>query len=160
MICYLGLGSNLGDRAELLRAALERLAAVPGVRVCRTSSLYETAPWGVAEQGPFLNMVAEVETDLAPPDLLRHAQAIEAALGRVRGERWGPRVMDVDLLLCGEVRFSTPELTLPHPLLEQRQFVLVPLAELAPELRLPSGKTAGELADPQSAEISLCGPPP
>jgi len=160
MICYLGLGSNLGDREALLRAALKRLAVVPGLRLVRSSSLYETAPWGGVEQGPFLNLVTETETHLEPTDLLRETQAIEAALGRVRGERWGPRVVDIDLLLCGDVQLSTPELTVPHPLLEARQFVLVPLAELAPDLPLPSGRTARALAEPGSPEIALWGPPP
>ncbi len=159
MICYLSLGSNRGDRERLLRTALERIAAVPGVELLRASSVYESDPWGGVGQGPFLNMVAEVETDLDPLDLLEHTQAIEIGLGRVRGQRWGPRVMDIDLLLCGELQVQQERLIVPHPLIEQRQFVLVPLAELVPELELPSGRSAGELACPQSDELRRWAPP-
>ncbi|HEY8532139.1 MAG TPA: 2-amino-4-hydroxy-6-hydroxymethyldihydropteridine diphosphokinase [Limnochorda sp.] len=127
---FLGLGSNVGDRRGLLREALGRIDALPATRVLRTSSLYETEPWGGVPQPRYLNLVAEIETGLAPEELLEHVLAIEADLGRVRTVRWGPRTIDVDLLwMEGEER-ATERLTLPHPRLVERAFVLVPLAEL------------------------------
>ena len=155
---YLSLGTNLGDRAAHLAAGLERLAAV--VRVVRVSSVYETAPVGGPPQPPYLNLVAEVETDLPPRELLRRCLAIEAELGRERTEHWGPRTLDIDLLLYEGVTSDDPELTLPHPRLTERQFVLVPLAEIAPELVLPDGRRAAEAADPEDPGIRRWGPVP
>lgn len=146
VIAYLGLGANLGDRADNLRRAVALLAATPGIRLRRLSSVYETEPVGYRDQPRFLNQVAEVETDLAPQALLACARAVEAALGRTRGVRWGPRTMDVDILLYDEVSLAEPDLVLPHPRLTERAFVLVPLAEIAPALVLPGGRTAAELA--------------
>lgn len=156
---YLSLGANLGDRAGNLGTALERLAE-SGVRVRRVSSLYETDPVGGPPQPAYLNLVAEVETDLAPGALLAQCQEIESGLGRVRAERWGPRTLDIDLLLYEGVTLQGPELTLPHPRLTERQFVLAPLAELAPNLRLPDGRTAGEAADVRDAGVRYWGPLP
>lgn len=143
---FLGLGSNLGDREAHLRRAVALLAREPGVEVARVSSVYETEPEGVTDQPRFLNQVVEVRTTLPPEALLARALAVEAALGRVRRERWGPRVIDVDLLLYGEEVVSRPGLQVPHPRLRERVFAMVPLAELAPDLRLPGGETAGTVA--------------
>ncbi len=138
--CYLSLGANLGARAQTLREALRRLAQLPGTRLVRASAFYETAPWGKTDQPPFLNGAACLATHLAPEALLAACQEIERALGRVRHEHWGARTLDIDLVygVCGaaEVRVATPRLTLPHPYLLERAFVLVPLAEIAPTLVL------------------------
>lgn len=157
-IAYLSLGANLGDRAGYLRAALQRLAE-GGVRLRRVSGLYETEPVGGPPQPAYLNLVAEVETDLSPQALLVRCQEIESELGRVRTERWGPRTVDLDLLLYEGVTLQEPGLTLPHPRLMERQFVLVPLAEIAPELQLPEGRRAQEAADPRDPGVRYWGPP-
>jgi 2-amino-4-hydroxy-6-hydroxymethyldihydropteridine diphosphokinase len=142
---YLGLGSNLGDRAAQLAAAVAALERA-GVAVRRRSPLYETRPVGVVDQPPFLNAVAEAETRLAPPALLAAVKAIERALGRVPGPRWGPRAIDIDILLYGDARVicREPWLEIPHPRLWERQFVLVPLADLRPDLRDPDGVPIAE----------------
>lgn len=136
--CYLSLGANLGARAQALREALRRLARLPGTQLVRASSFYETAPWGKTDQPPFLNGAACLSTRLAPEALLAACQEIERALGRVRHEHWGARTLDIDLVYGvrgGQaVRVATPRLTLPHPYLLERAFVLVPLAEIAPAL--------------------------
>lgn len=129
----LGLGGNLGDRAENLRAALDALAHLPDTSVVAVSSLYETAPVGYADQPDFYNIVALVETALSPRALLGGCLGIEAALGRVRTFRNAPRVVDIDLLLFEGVASDDPELILPHPRMMERAFVLVPLAELFPK---------------------------
>ena len=128
----LGLGGNLGDPAAAIAAALARLDAA-GVRVTRRSHLYRTAPWGVTDQPDFLNLCAAAETALPPRALLRLAQRIEAELGRERRERWGPRTIDIDILAYGEAAVDEPDLTIPHPRLTERAFVLVPLEEIAPD---------------------------
>jgi len=138
---YLGLGANLGDRAANLAAAIHMLAERPGVRVIRRSSLYETSPVGPDGQPDFLNSVLEAETTLGPLDLLASLKQIERALGRQPGPRWGPRPIDLDILLFGERQISSPDLTVPHPRLWDRLFVLEPLAELAPDLPAPDGAT-------------------
>jgi 2-amino-4-hydroxy-6-hydroxymethyldihydropteridine diphosphokinase len=127
---FVSLGANLGERAAALRAARAALAALPGTTVVAASRIFETAPQDVTDQPPFLNQVLCLETALAPHQLLDAAQAIEDAAGRVRGLRFGPRTLDVDILLFQGVESAAPELTLPHPRLWQRAFVLVPLAEL------------------------------
>ena len=137
---YLGLGSNLGDRAAHLRAALTAVAALPGTNVRRVSPLYESAPWGVTDQPPFLNAVAEIETGLAPADLLAAVKRIERVAGRTAGPRWGPRPLDLDLLLYDDRSLATPDLTLPHPRLTERRFVLAPLADLWPDWRDATGR--------------------
>ncbi|MDQ7820034.1 MAG: 2-amino-4-hydroxy-6-hydroxymethyldihydropteridine diphosphokinase [Armatimonadota bacterium] len=137
---FLGLGSNLGDRARLVEQALAALESSGRVRVVRRSSLYETAPVGKTDQPPFVNMVAQVETDLPPQALLSLAQEVERSLGRVRGERWGPRSIDVDILLYGDLVVNTPALVIPHPEITRRRFVLEPLLEIAPDAALPDGR--------------------
>ena len=143
---YIGLGSNLGDSAAILDSACEALARVPGVRVLRRSANSISAPvGGPAGQRDYLNGVLEVDSELSAESLLRHLQVVELEHGRRREHavRWGPRTLDLDLLLFGDERRDTPELVLPHPRLEERSFVLNPLVELAPDLILPgSGRTA------------------
>ncbi len=136
---FIGLGANLGDRAATIRRALACLAALPATVVRRVSHLSETAPWGKPDQPWFLNAVAEIDTGLPPHDLLRALKQIETRLGRLPGERWGPRVIDLDLLLYDEITLSTPDLTIPHPSMDQRAFVLVPLQELWPDYQTADG---------------------
>lgn len=144
-VVYLGLGGNLGDRAANLREARRRLVQ-GGVEVDRCSSLYETEPWGVVDQPRFLNAVCRGHTGLDPEALLRLAKRIEAEMGRVPAVRYGPRPIDIDILLYDQRRIATPELTIPHPRLRERAFVLVPLAEIAPDLLLPGdGRAVREL---------------
>ena len=136
---YLGLGSNLGEREDLLHRALGALG-LAGVTILRHSSIYETAPMMVVDQPWFLNMAAEAETDLFPLQLLQAIKGVERALGRKRGVPKGPRVIDIDILLYGKFVIETPELTVPHPGIAERRFVLEPLAELSPGLRHPVTK--------------------
>ncbi|MDE3083225.1 MAG: 2-amino-4-hydroxy-6-hydroxymethyldihydropteridine diphosphokinase [Acidobacteriota bacterium] len=131
MRAFLSLGSNVGDRAGHLAAGVDIVAAGEPVRVSR---VYETEPVGGVAQDDFWNVVIELETDATPSELLERARRAEAARGRVRGVRWGPRTLDVDVLLVGELVSDDPEITVPHPRMFERLFVLVPLAELAPEL--------------------------
>jgi 2-amino-4-hydroxy-6-hydroxymethyldihydropteridine diphosphokinase len=131
---FLGLGSNLGDRLGHLQLAVDALAARDDVGVVSVSGVYETAPVGGPEQDDYLNAVVAVETDLSPRDLLEVAQAIERQAGRVRTVRWGPRTLDVDVLLVGDVHVDEPDLQVPHPRLHERAFVLVPLRDVAPDL--------------------------
>jgi 2-amino-4-hydroxy-6-hydroxymethyldihydropteridine diphosphokinase len=142
---YLGLGSNLGDRSENLRRAVELLAARDGVTVVRTSNVYESDPVG-PPQPDFLNAVAEIDTTLSARGLLDACLGVEAELGRVRQERWGPRIIDIDLLVFGDEHIDEPDLTVPHPRMHERPFVLVPLAELAPDLELRDGRTVADAA--------------
>jgi 2-amino-4-hydroxy-6-hydroxymethyldihydropteridine diphosphokinase len=134
---YLSLGSNLGQRADYLNQALQRIAATEEIDVIRCSSVYETDPVGYTEQPSFLNQVVQVETTLDPETLLSALQRIEQALGRKREVRWGPRTIDIDILLYNDIRVQTEKLTLPHPRMKERTFVLVPLSEVAPSLMLP-----------------------
>jgi 2-amino-4-hydroxy-6-hydroxymethyldihydropteridine diphosphokinase len=136
---YIGLGSNLGDRAENLRAARERLEA-SGVRIRRGSSLYETEPREMLDQPWFLNQVIEAETTLYPRQLLARLLLIEREMGRLRITPHGPRTIDLDILLFGDVVAHTAGLEIPHPRMAERRFVLEPLAELAPSLRPPRGR--------------------
>ena len=129
----LGLGSNLGDRRRNLERAVAQLDGTPGVRVKRVSSFRVTPPFGVQDQPEFLNGVVEIETDLDPTELLAAVKAIEKALGRLPAYRWGPRLIDIDILLYDRLRWESPELTIPHPGILERPFVREPLAELAPE---------------------------
>jgi 2-amino-4-hydroxy-6-hydroxymethyldihydropteridine diphosphokinase len=143
-VAYIGLGSNLGDREGTLRDALARLAELGEVRV---SSFHETDPVGVIDQPKFVNAVVELSTQLTPRDLLDALLAIERELGRDRSreQRWGPRTLDLDLLLYGGEMIDEPGLTVPHPRLADRRFVLEPLHELVPGLVLPDGTRVGDL---------------
>ena len=130
---YLGLGTNLGDRLENLQRAIALLSDSAVLRLLRCSQVYETQPWGGIEQPPFLNCAAEATTALEPETLLTLCKEMEESLGRVPGERWGPRLIDVDILLYGSEVIDLPYLEIPHPRLHLRAFALVPLAELCPE---------------------------
>jgi 2-amino-4-hydroxy-6-hydroxymethyldihydropteridine diphosphokinase len=144
-LVYLGLGSNLGERDALLRGALERLA--PDVRVTRVSSIWDTAPLLITDQPRFHNAVVEGLTTLEPLALLRLLKGIERALGRQPGPRYGPRPVDIDILLYDDLILDTPELTIPHPRLAERAFALAPLAEIAPHVWHPAlGRDAASLA--------------
>lgn len=144
---YLSLGSNLGDRRGYLREAVRRLTT-PELVIRRLSSLYETEPQDLPDQPWFLNLVAEIDTSLPPRDLLAHLHAIETCLGRVRHTASGPRTVDIDILLYGDAVVDSPELTLPHPRMAARRFVLEPLAELVPELCHPTlDRTIRELLE-------------
>jgi 2-amino-4-hydroxy-6-hydroxymethyldihydropteridine diphosphokinase len=134
---FVGIGSNLGDREEHLRRAVELLAAEDAISVLASSRLRETEPVGPVAQGLFLNGAVHVETELAPRELLERLLAIEERLGRMRRERFGPRTIDLDLLVYEDAVVDEPGLTLPHPLLHERRFALEPLAELAPDLEIP-----------------------
>ncbi len=133
---YLGLGSNLGDRAAQLQRAVDELAATPEIRVAAVSRVYETTPVGGPEQGDYLNAVVAIDTGLAPRELLAVAQRIEQLADRVRTVRWGPRTLDVDVLLVGDEEVDEPDLQVPHPRLHERAFVLAPLRDVAPD-RVP-----------------------
>ncbi|AOB40567.1 2-amino-4-hydroxy-6-hydroxymethyldihydropteridine diphosphokinase [Bordetella parapertussis] len=144
-LAYVGLGANLGDAAATLRSVLAELAAAPGILACKASRLYRTAP--VDAQGPdFVNAVAALDTTLAPLDLLDLLQALEQRHGRERPYRNAPRTLDLDLLLYGEQAIDHPRLSVPHPRIHERAFVLAPLCELAPGLRLAQGDCAALLA--------------
>jgi 2-amino-4-hydroxy-6-hydroxymethyldihydropteridine diphosphokinase len=137
-IAYIGLGSNIGDKKEACLKALELLGGT--VRVRRVSSFYCTEPVGYRDQDDFINAVAEVETALSPEQLLAACLAVEDKLGRRRSVRWGPRVIDLDILLYGDSVIETSVLAIPHPLLQIRGFVLIPLCEIAPQVVHPSLK--------------------
>ncbi len=144
--CYLGLGSNIGDRGANLATALRRLGQVPTVEILKTSSIYETGPVGPQDQPDFFNQVAQAEVTCTPRQLLELIHGIEQEMGRVRTRRWGERVIDIDILLYGDQEISKPDLQIPHPCMVARQFVIVPLAEIAPDLVLPDGQRAADAA--------------
>jgi 2-amino-4-hydroxy-6-hydroxymethyldihydropteridine diphosphokinase len=144
---YLALGSNLGDRLGMLQRAVDLLVAVEGVRVVRSSRVFETAPVG-PPQPPFLNAVVEAETSLDPHALLRACLGVEDELGRQRLERWGPRSIDVDVLSFDELEVDEPDLRIPHPRMHQRAFVLAPLGELDADPPLPGGRRLAEISLP------------
>jgi 2-amino-4-hydroxy-6-hydroxymethyldihydropteridine diphosphokinase len=160
---YVGIGSNLGDRWKTLALAAERLRADPRVEVVRASRVYDAAPMG-PPQPRYLNAVLELETRLAPQELLALLQEVERAGGRTRGTRWGARTLDLDLLLHGNAVVRTPELVVPHPGLVSRRFVLEPLDELCPDLVVPGmGVTVHALtaaAPPFDLEPAGPFPPP
>ena len=141
---YLSLGSNVGLRWERLWAGIGALEELPGTRRLAVSRIYQTNPWGYLEQTPFLNCAVELETELEPEELLERLQGIERLSGRKRdGVCWGPRELDIDILIYGDRLVNTERLTIPHPRLLERRFALLPLSELAPELEIPGqGLTA------------------
>ena len=152
---FLGLGSNIGEAIRNLRRALDALRRTRGVEVVRASSVYISEPIGSSDQPDFANAVAMVRTDLSPRRLLDCALRVEKSLGRDRTERWGPRVIDIDILLYDGLRIEEEGLTIPHPRMAERLFVLAPLAEIAPETRLngrPVGELAADLEDTQRCE--------
>lgn len=133
---YLGLGSNLGDRQANLGAAISALP--PAVLLLAQSPIYQTAPWGYTDQADFLNQVVQAETELSPQELLAHLKGVEAQVGRTPTFRYGPREIDLDILFYDDLSIELPGLTIPHPRLAQRAFVLVPLADLAPDFKHPA----------------------
>ena len=165
LTAYLGLGTNLGEREIHLARAAHLLAESPAVEIIRSSSVYQAAPWGYLEQPDFLNSVLEIETTLDAVALLKLTQSIEQQIGRQPGIRFGPRLIDIDILLYGEhsVQLEEPDLQIPHPRMHLRAFVLVPLAELAPTLIVPNlSARVEELRDAVDGKegVILWSPPP
>ena len=152
-LAYVALGSNLGNPRQQLLDAMDALASLPDTRLRQRSPLYRTPPWGVLEQPPFLNAAVELDTALSPHALLDALLAIEQGAGRVRAERNGPRTLDLDLLHVDGVQLDDPRLTLPHPRMAERAFVLLPLHDIAPTLRLSGQATVAELL----ARLDLTG---
>ena len=144
-LAYVGIGANLGPREETLRRAVDLLGRADGVEVVGVSELRETDPVGVVDQPPFLNGAVSIDTPLSPRALLDRLLEIERSLGRVRGERWGPRVVDLDLLVYGNEMVDEPGLHVPHPHVHERRFALEPLAEINPELEIPVRGTVSAL---------------
>ena len=136
-LAYVALGSNLGDPQQQLLDAMQTLATTPGLRLLQRSALYRTPPWGVQDQPPFVNAAVQLDSALSPHALLDALLAIEQRAGRVRGERNGPRTLDLDLLHVDSVQLDDARLSLPHPRMAQRVFVLLPLHDIAPTLQLP-----------------------
>lgn len=146
-IAYIALGANLGQPAQQLRAAMTALAQLPEIQLLAQSPLYRTAPLGTADQPDYCNAVCQVQTSLTPEVLLEQMLGLERAAGRIRGEdRWGPRLLDLDLLHVEGEQRDTPALTLPHPGIAQRNFVLIPLNDIAPSLVIPNVGRVNELA--------------
>lgn len=144
-VAYVALGSNLGDSRQLVLDAIEALDTLPSTQVSRRSRLFQTPPWGVLAQPPFINAVVQLHTALAPHALLDALLAIESAAGRIRaGERWGPRTLDLDILYMNGVVLDDTRLTLPHPRIAERAFVLLPLVDIAADLVLPGMGTVRE----------------
>jgi 2-amino-4-hydroxy-6-hydroxymethyldihydropteridine diphosphokinase len=157
----IGLGSNLGDRRATLEAGLAAIAKLPGTRILRVSSFIETEPVGSIPQPRYLNGAAVINTSLPPRHLLHQLLAIERSLGRDRTkeQRWGPRTLDLDLLLYGDLILNEPGLTIPHPRLHERSFVLLPLVTIAPEVRVPTlNATIRQLADRSGTPTLPAGP--
>lgn len=155
---FLGLGSNLGQRLSYLRAAIEKICELPATRLLNFSSVYESTPVGYARQPNFLNMVVKMGTQFSPGEFLEQLQLIEKELGRVRKFRWGPRVIDIDILYWDKIVLETNSLSIPHPAAQERKFVLAPLREIAPEFQLPpNNRTASELLEqlPDGSSVEL-----
>ncbi len=152
---FIALGSNLGDARAQVLDAFDALGRLPGTRLLARSHLYLTPPWGVLDQPPFVNAVAHIDTTLSPHELLDELLVIERAAGRVRdGDRWGPRTLDLDVLHMDDVVLSDERLSLPHPRIGERAFVLLPLHDLAPELDLPGQGRVVELL--AALDVSGC----
>ena len=153
ILAYLGLGANLNDPLAQLHFAIEQLDQHTQISLSACSSMYASKPMGPQDQPDYVNAVVGITTSLPPEALLDVCQAIETAAGRVRGRRWGARTLDIDILLYGQQVCNTPRLCIPHLGIEQREFVLIPLTEIAPQLRLPNGTPIAQLA----AAIALNG---
>lgn len=152
-IVYIGLGSNLGDPEQYIHAALEELGDIPDTRLVNSSSLYRSAPLGPGDQPDYINAVAELETTLPAMLLLQRLQDIEQKHGRTRDRHWGPRTLDLDLLLYGDMKIDIDALTVPHPGISMRNFVLCPLIEINPGISIPGlGPAAGLLEDLAGAD--------
>ena len=148
MIYFLGLGSNIGDLEENMCVAIDKISQVHGCKVLQKSNVYMTKAWGFEEQDDFLNMVLEIETDISPQMFIKYLKDIEVQMGRVKTQKWGPRVMDIDILYCDDMVMETDELVIPHPYLHKREFVLKPLVEIAKDFVHPVlHRTNGKLFD-------------
>ena len=144
---FLGLGSNVGERHKFLNAAVAGIKSIPATKVIWASPVYETEPYGRTDQAKFLNAAIEIETDLLPPDLLLAIKNIEQRTGRTITERWGPREIDIDILLYDGFVLHDEYVAVPHPELEKRKFVLIPLRDIAPDIVHPvNGMTISEMA--------------
>ena len=153
-IVYLLLGSNLGNRKELLDKTIELLSQKVGVIISQSKD-YETKPWGVTDQPDFLNLAVSIHTHLKPLEILEQTQSIENQLGRVRKEKWGARLIDIDLMFYGDEIIDEPNLKVPHPLMQERDFALIPLAEIAPDFVHPVlRKTVSELRNRVCFDLS------
>lgn len=156
---FIGIGSNVGDRADFCRRAVQALHDSDGIVVARASSLYETSPLGGPPQRSFVNLVVSIETSLPARDLLGATQGIEQKMGREPSDiHWGPRVVDLDILTYGEDKISEPDLEIPHPRIRHRRFVLVPLLEIEPEALDPWGDRYADALDEAEGEVELLGP--
>lgn len=151
--CILALGSNVGDKVANIHAAIARLTQSGQMRLVRQSQIYRTAPWGKTDQDWFANAAIAVATGLTPREILSHCQQVENELGRVRRERWGPRLIDVDVLFYRDAEISEPDLVIPHPLIAERAFVLVPLAEIAPDVVIRGQAAVQMLRDVESGDV-------
>jgi len=149
----IGLGSNIGDKAENVRRAIALLTGQGDIRLVRASRLYRSAPWGKRDQDWFVNAVVAVATKLDPHELLARCLAVEEQMKRVRKERWGPRIIDVDVLTYRNVTLSEPDLVLPHPRVTERAFVLVPLAEIAPSIEIAGHRPSHWLARLDAGDV-------
>ena len=152
-IAYIGLGSNMNSPKQQIKSAIESIEKIAAIQVLMVSSLYKSKPMGPQNQHDYINAVAKIDTDLIPYELLECMQDIENDQGRIRKERWGPRTLDLDILLFGQQQIETPTLTIPHYGMRQREFVLYPLYEIAPSLIFADGCTLKQLID----EVPLNG---
>ena len=156
---FVGVGSNVGNRKDFCRRAVALLESTPGVEVTRVSNLYETTPVGGPPQRSFVNLVVEINCDLAPRELLEACHGVEERLGREPSEiRWGPRVADLDVLLLGDQKVNEADLEIPHPRMAQRRFVLAPLLELDPDLEDPWGSRYADWLDEAEGEVERLEP--
>lgn len=152
-ISYLSIGSNIGDREDYLNRSIAKIKDISMTRLLKTSSFYETPAWGLTDQQDFLNACLEISTELSPYELLKHLQRIELDLHRERLVRWGPRTIDIDILTFGDIICEDENLVIPHPLISQRAFVLVPLFELNPELIIGNRSIKDMIDDIDVSEI-------
>lgn len=157
-VAWIGIGSNVGDRVGFCRRAVTELEIAPGIAVDAISSIYETSPVGGPPQRSFMNLVVRLETSLGPRELLEASQRIERRLGREESDiRWGPRVVDLDVLLFGDEKVSEPDLEIPHPRLTERRFVLVPILEVDPEATDPWGARLADSLPEAEGDVELWG---
>lgn len=152
--CYLGFGSNIGNRIEVIREALSQLKKHPKVHLIKSSSFYETAPWGEVNQEKFINLCVKIKTDLSPKELLDFCLSVEKKLGRKRLIKWGARTIDIDILLYGDKELHEDSLTIPHPYMLERAFVLIPLHQLSPNL-ICNGRPITQWIQDQPSEALL-----
>ncbi|MFN2525391.1 MAG: 2-amino-4-hydroxy-6-hydroxymethyldihydropteridine diphosphokinase [Actinomycetota bacterium] len=158
-VAYVGVGSNVGERSAFCRAAVQALGELSGVELTGMSSLYETSPLGGPPQRSFVNLVVRLKTDLDPRGLLEACRIVERRLGREPSDiRWGPRVVDLDILLFGEEKVNEPDLEIPHPRIAQRRFVLVPLLEIDPQAADPWGALYADYLDEAEGKVELLEP--